>query len=88
MCSGIPFVGMIIIATFNARTSILTVAIHIHIYLYLYICIYIYTYTGWAMIPIAATLRGTARNLKVSMYGGTPFAVVNIQVISVAFYYL
>jgi hypothetical protein len=34
--------------------------------------------SGWAMIPIAATLRGSVRKLKVPMYGGTPFAVVKV----------
>ena len=35
--------------------------------------------SGWVMIPIAATLRGNVRKLRLPMYGGTPFAVVNIQ---------
>jgi Ca2+-binding EF-hand superfamily protein len=34
---------------------------------------------GWAMVPIAATLRGTARKFKVNMCGGTPFAMVDIR---------
>jgi hypothetical protein len=34
---------------------------------------------GWAMVPIAATLRGSARKFKVNMCGGTPFAMVDIR---------
>lgn len=34
---------------------------------------------GWAMIPIAATLRGNIRKFKVDMCGGTPFGIVNID---------
>eukprot|EP00981_Chlorochromonas_danica_P011048 scaffold3678_cov157-Ochromonas_danica.AAC.1 len=34
---------------------------------------------GWAMIPIAATLRGTARKFRVDMCGGTPFDMVGIK---------
>lgn len=33
---------------------------------------------GWAMVPIASTLAGSARKLKLPLLGGTPFAVINI----------
>jgi hypothetical protein len=34
---------------------------------------------GWAMIPIAATLRGQKKKIPINMCGGTPFALVNIK---------
>jgi len=34
---------------------------------------------GWAMIPIVATLRDGVRMKRVELYGGTPFAVVQIN---------
>jgi len=34
---------------------------------------------GWAMVPIAETLRSNQRKMRVDMSGGTPFAVVQIK---------